>query len=85
MNLTWKKLISKSWFVVLVAVAALAWIGEDGGGNAAHSEAMSKTAAQATTDGSCNPHDPLSPCASASRYAVPIGSGLAITLIEDLL
>jgi hypothetical protein len=84
MNLTWKKLISKSWFVVLVAVAALAWIGEDGG-NSAHSEAMSKTAAPATTDGSCNPHDPLSPCASASRYAVPIGSGLAITLIEDLL
>jgi len=84
MNLSWKKLISKSWFFALFALAALAWIGEDGGGNSAHSEAMSRTA-PATTDGSCNPHDPLSPCASASKYAVPIGSGLVITLIEDLL
>src|SRR3977135_2463933 len=34
MNLTWKKFISKSWFFAFFALAALAWIGEDGGNSA---------------------------------------------------
>ena len=76
--------ISKSWIFALFALAALEWVGEDGG-NSAHSQAMNETTASATTDRSCNPHDPFSPCASATRFAVPVGSGLSVTLVEDLL
>ena len=84
MNITSKNIISKSWIFALFALAALEWIGEEGG-NSAHSQAMSETTASATTDRSCNPHDPFSPCASATRFAVPVGSGLSFTFIEDLL
>lgn len=76
--------ISKSGILALFALATLAWVGEDES-NGAHSQALSETTVSATTDRSCNPHDPFSPCASATRFAVPVGNGLSVILIEDLL
>ena len=77
MNITWK-----SWIFAAFALAALAWLGQQQ--SDAHSQLAADTVASSISDRTCNPHDPFAPCAPTIK-GYPVGSGLSVILIEDLL
>jgi hypothetical protein len=70
--------MSKNWRMKALAslgVLAIAWIGGDGIGETAHTQALeSEPVGGAMIDeASCNPRDPLSPCFYVPPHGIPVG------------
>jgi len=66
--------------LALLALAAAAYLAQPDSG--AHSKFGSEVVTADSVQRICNPHDPFTPCAGATRPMYPAGGGLYFTLDE---